>query len=237
MLGRFRIQLFLGALAGLLLRGPAIRAQAISPVIVEYKEKARGQFQVSNDTLYPLDVLLEPFSFTVDANGQPTYGPLEPGIHVRLSSTGFRLGPKQIYTVYYEATADVVPAWFTIYATLARANTHANFRVAFQLPHTVYLLPGKLLQPEALQFHQAETYNQGTTHVEVENRSEDFARVQEVDLVCSSGKKIYPGFPFFPHQRRVLQLEADQCSSPQRVVLKFVRFKVEQAIRDGGASP
>ena len=237
MLGRNQLRFFLGALAGLLWYGPAIRAQAISPVVVEYKEKARGQILVSNDTLYPLNVALEPFSFTVDSNGKPTYGPLDPGIRVRLSTSGFRIGPKQIYRVDYEATADVLPAWFTIYATIMKANSQTDFRVAFRLPHTVYLLPREPLKAEALRFIKANVDKEGTTRVEVENRSEDFARVQEVELVCASGKKTYPGFPFFPHQRRILQLEVEHGSSPQRIVLKFARFKVERPVRRDGASP
>jgi hypothetical protein len=230
-------RMVLGTLIGLLFLQTLARAQAISPVIAEYQGKARGEFQVTNTSLYPMDVVLEPFSFVVDMKGRPTYGPLEPNIRVRLSATSFRLGPKQVYTVYYDAAADVLPAWFTIYATITRANNHSDVRVAFQLPHTVYLLPKTTVGRDQVRFRSAVSPAKGPVSVEVENRSDDYARVQEVDLITSSGKKIFPGFPFFPHQRRILLLDPDRGARPERVVIKFPRFKVEDAVEDAGASP
>lgn len=73
-------------------------AQTISPVIVEYREKAQGKFQLTNDSDFPLFVVLEPQSFSVDKGGNPTFRPLDPGIHVSLSTMSFRLAPKQVYT-------------------------------------------------------------------------------------------------------------------------------------------
>jgi hypothetical protein len=228
---------FLGALAGLLMAVPVIRAQSISPVIVEYREKAKGQLWVTNDTLYPMDVVLEAFSFRVDESGEPHYGPLERDIRVRFSPTGFRLGPLQHYAVSYEALAEPLPAWFTIYATVTRADSRSDLRVAMQLPHTVYILPRKSLEREAVLFHRAERGANGQIHVEIENGSEEFARVQEVEVISTSGKTTYPGFPFFPRQRRILSLEVDPDTHPQRVILKFARFKLEQPIHEVGESP
>lgn len=235
MIRSVHFRIVLGAFIGLLLPQPMLRAQAISPVIAEYQGKARGQFQLTNDTLFPLDVSLEPFSFVVNEQGKPTYGPLEPMLHVRLSSTSFRLAPQQIYTVYYDASADVLPAWFTIYATVMRANNHSDVRVAFQLPHTVYLLPPTTIDRNAVSFRRATTLPSGAVNIEIENQGKDYARIQEVDLVTTSGKKTFPGFPFFPHQRRNLVLEPDPGGEPVKVVLKFPKFKVEEPIGGSGA--
>jgi hypothetical protein len=231
-----QFRLVLGALIGLLLPQPMLRAQAISPVIAEYQGKAQGQFQITNSSLFPLDVVLEPFGFVVNEKGQPIYGPLEPNLHVRLSATSFRLAPKQIYTVYYDASADVLPAWFTIYATVTRANNHSDVRVAFQLPHTVYLLPAATINRESVRFGRVARAANGAVGIELENHSKDYVRVQEVDLVTSSGKKVFPGFPFFPHQKRILLLEPDHGAEPQKVVIKFPKFKVEEPIDGSGAS-
>jgi hypothetical protein len=236
MLRKLHSRMILGAVIGLLLAQTTVRAQAISPVVSEYQAKGRGQFQLTNDTLFPLDVVLEPFSFVVDRMGKPTYHPLEPGIHVRLSATSFRLGAKQRYTVYYEATADVLPAWFTIYATVMRANVHSDIRVAFQLPHTVYLLPKTTIKRDSVAFRRAESTRRGVL-VEVENRTDDFARVQEVELFTNSGKKVFPGFPFFPRQRRILELDPGPGKRPERVLIRFAHFKVEQPVVDTGALP
>lgn len=231
-----QFRLVLGAIAGLLFAPAAVRAQAISPIISEYHGKAQGQFQITNDTIFPLDVILEPFSFVADEKGQPIYGPLEPSIHVRLSATSFRLAPKQIYTVYYDASADVLPAWFSIYATVTRANNHSDVRVAFQLPHTVYLLPATTVNRESVQVKRIVRLASGAVGIEIENRGKDYARVQEVDLVTDSGKKVFPGFPFFPHQRRIIVLPPDQGAEPQKVVIKFPKFKVEEPVEGSGAS-
>src|SRR6185437_16209743 len=99
------------------------RAQTISPVIVEYQQKANGRFQVTNDSDVPLAVVLEPESFRVDSKGNPTFYPLDPAIHLDLSSSSFRLAPHQTYMVFYKATADRLPAWFTIYATVSGKRT------------------------------------------------------------------------------------------------------------------
>jgi hypothetical protein len=237
MLRPIHSRLALGMFIALLVPQAMLRAQAISPVIAEYHGKARGQFQITNNTLYPMDVVLEPFSFVANSKGQPIYGPLEPQIHVQLSDTSFRLAPRQIYTVYYNATADVLPAWFTIYATVTRANNPSAVRVAFQLPHTVYLLPKRRLERDEVKFLRAESPAHGPVRVVVENSSGEYARVQEVDLVSKSGKKVFPGFPFFPHQRRIILLEPDRGTQPERVLIKFRHFKIEQAIQDGGVTP
>lgn len=231
-----QFRLVLGAIAGLLLAPAALRAQAISPVISEYHGKGQGYFQITNDTIFPLDVVLEPFSFVANEKGQPVYGPLEPNLHVRLSATSFRLSPKQVYTVYYDASADVLPAWFSIYATVTRANNHSDVRVAFQLPHTVYLLPPTTVNRDSVQVNRIVRLADGKVGVEIENLGKDYARVQEVDLFTNSGKKVFPGFPFFPHQRRILVLSPDRGAEPQKVVIKFPKFKVEEPVDGSGAA-
>src|SRR5215471_1229597 len=129
------------------LQGNTLLAQGVSPVIVEYQGKAKGSFEVRNDTIYPLSVVLEPMSFTVDAEGNPRYRPLDSTIHVRCSTTSFRVPPKQIHTVYYEANAEQLPAWFTIYATVGKGSvTQSGLQVAIQLPHTGYLQPKQKLE-------------------------------------------------------------------------------------------
>lgn len=54
-----------------------IHAQGISPVIVEYQGKAKGSFEVRNETIYPFSAVLEPMSFSVDSDGNPRYWSLD----------------------------------------------------------------------------------------------------------------------------------------------------------------
>ncbi len=225
-------------LVGLALLASAAHAQTISPVIVEYREKAQGKFQLFNDSDFPLNVVLEPQSFSVNSEGAPTFRALDPSIHVRLSTMSFRLAPRQTYTVFYQASADSLPAWFVVYATVTGAVTQEGIKIALELPHTVYLLTKKPPAVDAVVWHRAEEANdKRQIQAEVENRGAEFSRVQEVEVTSTSGKKSYPGFPLFPGQRRSFQLEWDQPGEPQQIVLKFARFKSESPIRKVSSTP
>jgi hypothetical protein len=180
-----------------------------------------------------MSVVLEPMSFTVDTEGKPQYPALDSAIHVRCSATSFRVPPKQIHTVYYEANDDQLPAWFTIYATIGKGTTtQTGLQVAIQLPHTVYLLPKQKFERSSVVFLRFEVVpGQQKVAVELQNSSQLFARVQEVELDSASGKRTYGGFPFFPGQRRKLELDWDKEASPNQVVLKFEKFKVSSDVQ------
>src|SRR5262245_2193682 len=64
-----------------------VGAQTIRPVVVEGQERCTdGRFELVNDGLTPLTVVLEPRSFDVSETGEPIYRPLDPRIHLRLST-------------------------------------------------------------------------------------------------------------------------------------------------------
>jgi hypothetical protein len=100
--------------------GFVAHAQTISPVVVEYQERGEGKFELTNSSLQPLVVVLEPKSFSIAPDGAGMFRPLDPAIHVELSTMSVRLLPKQSYTVFYKAWADSLPQWFTIYASFLR---------------------------------------------------------------------------------------------------------------------
>lgn len=217
--------------AMLALQAAHLGAQTIAPMIVEYRGNAHGKLQLANGTLYPMNVVLEPMSFSVDEQGQPRYRPLDAGVHLRLSQTSFRVNPKEMFTVYYEASADRLPAWFTVYATVTGARPSAGLQVALRLPHTVYLLTRqRLVRDSVVLLHAA--FHDSTPQVtaELENRGPAFTRVQHVELRSTAGRKVYPGFPFFPGQRRALRLDWDGAGIPERLVLRFEQFAVEYPV-------
>src|SRR5271165_7078454 len=147
-------------------------AQTISPVIVEYPDKADGRFQLYNDAEIPLTVVLEPHSFTVDSTGKAAFRKLDPGLHVQLSTTSFRLAPKQTYYVFYKATTETYPNWFCIYATVTGPTNVTGLKLAIELPHTVYLLGRKSLDQSQVSWNRAEISTQGGKRLvtaEVEN--------------------------------------------------------------------
>jgi P pilus assembly chaperone PapD len=218
------------ALCFLFLAPAVAAAQTISPVVIEYREKGAGRFQIHNDTDFPLTVVLEPHSFTVDSAGSPDFVPLSPDIHLDLATTSFRIGPKQDYFVFYKATADKLPNWFCIYANITGPHTQEGIQVKIALPHTVYLLgkkPGQLSDIVWVQANATSGSPKPKIEAAVENHGTDVTRVREVEVTSASGKQIYEGFPLFPGQRRLLNLDWGQKGTPQHIQLKFERFKAE----------
>src|SRR3984893_18620485 len=134
------------AAVGLLILAPLAPAQTVSPVIVEFADKADGRYQIYNDGDIPITVVVEPHSFSVDSTGKATFRKLDPGLHVELSATSFRLAPKQTYYVFYKATTETFPNWFCVYATVTGPTTATGLKLALELPHTVYLLGHKSLE-------------------------------------------------------------------------------------------
>lgn len=214
---------------------PIAPAQTISPVIVEYTDKADGRFQLYNDADVPLTVVLEPHSFSVDSTGRATFRKLDPGLHVELSSTSFRLAPKQTFYVFYKATTETYPNWFTIYATVTGTTTATGLKLALELPHTVYLLGRKPIDQSQVSWNRAEVAMKGEKRLitaEVENHGNQFTRVEEIEVVSSSGKQNFGGFPLFPGQHREIELDWDQPGVPQQLVLKFSHFKIESDLKN-----
>jgi hypothetical protein len=214
----------------------AAAAQTVTPVIVEYKEKARGSFQIVNDTFAPMSVVVEARSFSVDSEGKPTFRPLDPEIRVELSAASFRVAPQQRYTVFYKASAERLPAWFTIYSSVTGPQAAGGIKLVLELPHTVYLMTKRPLARESVVV-RAEQAGAKSIEGEIENRGAEFSRVQLVEVHSSAGKKEFPGFPLFPGQRRHLKLDWDGAAAPQKVVLKFEHFQIEQEIRPPKPSP
>jgi hypothetical protein len=228
---------FLTAFFWLLAAAGAAQAQTISPVIVEYKEKAKGKFELMNDSVLPLNVVIDPRSFSVDAEGHPTFRPLDADVKVRLSAMSFRLAPRQTYTVFYEVETPRLPTWVCIYAVVTGATTPTGIKLALELPHTVYVLPKKPLERDSVVVVRSTVSGDARQiEAEVENRGQEFDRVQEVEVVSGSTRRSFPGFPFFPGQRRILRFEWDQPGKPEKMVLKFARFRVEQVLA-ASASP
>ena len=210
-------------------------SQTVSPVIVEYNGKADGRFSVINDADIPLTVTVEPHSFSVDATGKATFRKLDPGLHVELSSTSFRLAPKQTYYVFYKATTETYPNWFCIYSTISGPVTPTGLKLAIELPHTVYLLGHKTLEESNVSWNKAELTVQGGKRritAQVENHGTEYGRVQEVEVISSAGKQTFSGFPLFPGQRRDIEFDWDQPGTPKEIVLKFPHFKMESSLKE-----
>jgi hypothetical protein len=108
--------------------------------------------------------------------------------------------------------------------------------VRLQLPHTVYLLPKQGVEKSEVEVARAELdAAQNKVVLEVANNGANFGRVLETQLVYSRKKQDAPGFPIFPHSKRVLEVPLDEKADgenvPVTVLLSFQNFKVEQKLQ------
>jgi hypothetical protein len=212
----------------------AAPAQTVRPLINELGNPAKGRVEYVNDSLLPLNVVLEAKSFTVSETGEIAYRPLDADIHLRLSTTSFRIQPQQTYYVFYEASSPQSPTWFVIYAAFSGFpfRTAQGMNVRLELPHTVYLLPKRSLAKADVRIERAELSRaDNKVLLEVENTGDDFGRVLETQLVYSKKKQEAPGFPIFPHSKRIIEVALEEKAVdeivPGNFILQFEKFKVE----------
>ncbi|MBS1805123.1 MAG: hypothetical protein JST28_17315 [Acidobacteria bacterium] len=236
------LTLLTGSFLALALNAIAV-AQTVRPVISELGNPAKGRVEYVNDGLTPLNVVLEARSFTVSEKGELSYRPLDPDIHLKLSATSFRIQPKQTYYVFYEASAAPAPRWFVIYASFSgfAFRTEQGMNVRLQLPHTVYLLPKQRAEKADVHVVRAELDDAGSkVLLEVENTGNDFGRVLQTQLANGRKKQDAPGFPIFPHSRRILEVpldvKADRDSFPTELSLLFDNFKIEEKLKTKSSS-
>ena len=207
-------------------------AQTVRPVVVEYKGKASGRFEVVNNTVFPLNVILEPKSFSVSLEGKPVFRPLDDGIDLKLSSMSFRIPAGQSRYVFYRATAEVFPAWFVIYCSLRGMRTREGMNVAVELPHTVYLLQKKPLEESDIRLSPVEFRpEEGQVVAELENPSDRLGRVMELRVSSSPNGKSYGGFPVMPESRRRLILDWDREVEPRKISIRFKRFTLKKEVQ------
>ena len=206
-------------------------AQTVRPAVVEYPDQARGKFELVNESLFPLTVVLEPRGFHVEPTGELIEEPLDTTrVRVKISAMSFRIPPRETYTVFYEATTKSFPSWFLISSTLTGARTQTGLNIRIELPHVVYMLQPQPLRRADVAVHSfAFDSANKRVRVELENTSGALGRVLSSE-VSASGAKTIPGgaFPLFPHSRRTLDIPWSDDTTPERLVLRFANFTVEE---------
>jgi len=218
-------------LAFLLLVLPSA-AQTVQPTIMEYGSKAEGRFAVTNNTNDPMTVVIEPKSFSIAADGRGTFRALDPGIKVELSTMSVRLQPLQTYWVFYKASAETYPAWFTIYSTFTGLRKGAALNVRFQLPHTVYLYQKEALAQSSVHVTMARyVAEKHRLMVDLENDGTALGRVQDVQLSGPHGDPaMLAGFPLLPGLHRHLEVPWDNHEPPTSLKIRFEHFTLKPAL-------
>jgi hypothetical protein len=94
----------LSILASSVLLTTMLFGQTISPLAVEYGKKASGEFTITNTSLRPVAVIIEPMDFTAGKDSRVRTSPLSPDVHIKLSEKSAKLGPQQEHKFFYDAT-------------------------------------------------------------------------------------------------------------------------------------
>lgn len=225
---------FFLALAMLSVAAPAL-AQTVRPVIVEYQGKrVHGKFDLVNDQLMPVNVILEARSFDVTEEGDPVYRPLDPHVALKLSEMSFRLPAQQARTIFFEARAESIPTWFTIYATFSGMPRRQGIDVEVELPHTVYMLPKEPLGAADVRVESA-VWDSVARNVSVRLRNVGprLGRVEEAEVRARKEKRQVGSFPLLPGASRRVLIPWDAPVAPSTYRLKFQRFVVEDSLRAG----
>lgn len=224
---------FAGAasLAAAVILSMPLGAQTVRPAVIEYPVQGRGSFDLVNETLFPMAVVLEARGFVVDENGNLTDAPFDSAnVELKLSAMSFRIPPLATYTVHYEAKAKQLPAWFMVLSAMTGARTANGINVRIELPHVVYLLQKQPLQKEAVVVRGFELDESGgKAIIELENTSSSLGRVMGSEL-SNNGKNATPfgGFPLFPNQKRRVEVPWSGNEQPNKLMLKFANFTIEE---------
>jgi len=208
-------------------------AQTVRPVIVEYRGPAKGKLELVNNGFQPTNVVIETRSFTITEDGDGVYGPLAKDIHLKLSAMTLRIPPKQSRYVFYEATADRLPAWFVIYSVFAGPVQQSGLNIQLDLPHTVYLLQKEPLERQDV---TVESLNyQPDKHrvvIVIANQSAKLGRALQWQVASRGTKTEGSGFPLLPRSRRQLEVAWNAAEAPDTFSVHFEHFSFKEAFSD-----
>jgi hypothetical protein len=123
----------------IMLFGPTVSAQTVSPIIVECGKKCRGEFSITNNGLKPLAVSVEARSFSLDIQGRATNRPLDPGVDLQLAEGSARISPKATHSFGYQLKCSVHPCLVALLSSMVVGHTPEGILVRVQLAQTVYV--------------------------------------------------------------------------------------------------
>jgi hypothetical protein len=115
-----------------------VSAQTISPVIGECGMKCQGEFTATNNTVRPMSVLIEPYSFTVADNKVRLSDVDKSTTDVQIDKTSVRLSPQGSYTFSYKVTCLKEPCRTQLVTKFMMGKRSDGVIVWLAIPHTVY---------------------------------------------------------------------------------------------------
>lgn len=227
-IGSRLLSLLLGAAV---LDATPLGAQTVRPAVVEYAISGKGKYELVNETLFPMTVVLEPRGFRVEESGDLVDMPFDSSnVELKLSAMSFKIPPLSSYTVYYEAKAKRAPAWFMVLAGMTGAKTAQGINLRLELPHVVYLLQKEPLKKDAVTLTDFafDSVAKKASFL-LANSSGALGRVIGSELSVNGKHGIpFGGFPLFPQSRRRVEVPWEGDAVPDKVMLRFANFLVEE---------
>jgi hypothetical protein len=216
-------------------------AQEVGPPVAEYRGRAVGTFEVRNNGLYPMNVVIEPFGFTQDSVGAITYVPFDTTrVRLRLSTMSMRLPPRAAFTISYEAMADSAPAWFVITSTF-QGPRREGVNYNFQFPHVIYLHQKASVRASDVRITDLSVDSAARqARFRIENASASMTRCGEGTLSSTAGTRSpIPAFPLFPRFARWVTVPWLHADPPTKLRLSCtgVDLAFDRPTLAAGGSP
>lgn len=113
-------------------------AQSMSPLQNECGKRCAGLFTVTNNTISPMTVTVDPYMISVGADKRPEFHTVNGSAEVSLSSTSARLSPKQAYTFDYKVRCVSLPCSVGFAAGMMQGHTNTGIAIRLVLMSFVY---------------------------------------------------------------------------------------------------
>lgn len=125
-----------------------VAAQSISPVVSQAnKGRSRGEFTVTNNSLGPMIVTVEPRKLLADGKGGVTFDSIDEvrdGIMYKVSTLSTKLGPRQSHVFQYDIACnqDCAVAFYAAFVS-PKMVTSNGISIALHLPTSAYVCASK----------------------------------------------------------------------------------------------
>jgi len=208
------------AFAAAIARPATLAGQEVGPPVAEYRGRGVGTFEVRNNGLFPMTVVIEPFGFVQDSLGAIAYGPFDATrIKLRLSTMSLRLQARSAMVVSYEVSADSLPAWFVITSTF-HGTRRQGVNYNFQFPHVVYLHQKASVRAEDVRISDLSVdAAEKQARFRIANTSAWMTRCGEGTLSGGGARASISAFPLFSHFARWVTVPWSHARAPAKVRL------------------
>jgi hypothetical protein len=215
-------------------------SQEVGPPVAEYRGRGVGTFEVRNNGLFPMTVVIEPFGFVQDSLGAIAYVPFEASrIRLRLSTMSLRLQARSAMVVSYEVSADSLPAWFVITSTF-HGTRRQGVNYNFQFPHVVYLHQKPSVRAEDVRISDLSVDGaMRQARFRIANASPWMTRCGDGTLSAGGARSAIPAFPLFPQFARWVTVPWPHADVPTKIRLSCTGVDVvfDRAATAAAASP